>query len=182
DVIDVEQARVNSRHDGAQPPLAFDERSGSQVFVIDFHEIEGGVVRPVSPQHQRVEPGATVWRETDDFAVEDCGSRAHRMGDLFIQQRPFRKIVTATRDQATDVAANLRERAEAAQFQLVEPGVVIKGFRNLDERHRRMHLVGNLYTVEAGKSSLTKAMASDGTIVEPSRSRWRASKEVTCEG
>ena len=70
-MIEVEHAAFNLRHDPQQFAFAVEQRERSNVATVDAQQIERVEVRPLSAEQQIIEIAAAVRAETADLAVKD---------------------------------------------------------------------------------------------------------------
>ena len=72
----------------AQSPLAFNERTVSQVFPVNSQQLEGIEERPVSPEQQVLEVAPPAPIEAHDLPVDHRVMSLDRVCEFFTQLRP----------------------------------------------------------------------------------------------
>ena len=113
DVIEVQQSRLDARHDAPQTTLAMQQWQGAEVLAVNFKHIERIEVRPLAPEQQIAEVAAAVCVQATDFAIEHRRTGAHRMRDFLRELWPLFERVAVAGDELSAMAADLRQRAEA---------------------------------------------------------------------
>ena len=126
DVIDIEQSRLNPRHDAPQSALALHQRQRAKILPIDREQIEREEVRPIAAEQQVVEVRPAVPIEADDFAVQHGIERANAVRDLRLEDPVLGEHVPAARDQSTEMALDMRERAESVVLDFVQTIAMIE--------------------------------------------------------
>jgi hypothetical protein len=153
EVIDVEQARFDPRHQPAQDPLPLEERPILHVVALDRQHVERVEGRPGAAEEQRIEVAAAIRVETHELAIEHCIMRANAVGDFSRELIPARQDVPAARDEPALMPFDDRERAEAIVLDFVQLVGMVERLGNPDERHgpgkrhgrsayRTLHVVG----------------------------------------
>jgi hypothetical protein len=136
DVIEVDEAGLDTRHDPPQVALAIEQRAIAEIVPIDAQGVEGDEVRPIAAEEQIVEPAAAVGRQADDLTIKHRVVCANAMRDFLREQAEFRQHEAAARHELEDVAADVRERAESIVFSSKEPIGMVERLRDGNERHR----------------------------------------------
>ena len=93
-VIETQQAALNSGHDAPQATLPLEQRQCREIFALDTERIEGVEVRSLAAEQQLVEMRPAVRLQAADLAIEHGRVRAHGVGDFLGELRPLPERVT----------------------------------------------------------------------------------------
>src|SRR5437870_1593027 len=117
-------------------PLTRDERQGTQVFALEFKDVECIEARRASAIQQRFELTLSVTIQTDDLAVQHGILDVEALGDLFGQGREPLVNIASARDELAAAGLHIGDGAEAVMFDLEHPFRMIEGRGSAAERHR----------------------------------------------
>src|SRR5207302_6793621 len=85
EVIHIKECGWRTGNNALQLPLTRDERQGTQVFALEFQDVECIEVRRASAIQQRFELTLSVTIQTDDLAVQYGTLDVEALGNLFRQ-------------------------------------------------------------------------------------------------
>src|SRR5437870_7412887 len=109
-------------------PLTRDERQGTQVFALEFKDVEYIEVRRASAIQQRFELTLSATIQTDDLAIQHGILDVEVLGNLFGQgEEPLVNIPFA-RDELAMAGLHVGDGAETIMFDLEHP------FRMIERR------------------------------------------------
>src|SRR5437870_9838524 len=109
-------------------PLTRDERQGTQVFALEFKDVECIEVRRASAIQQRFELTLSVTIQTDDLAIQHGILDIEALRDLFRQGQESFVNIPSARDQFAVAGLHIGDDgAEAVMFDLEHPFRMIEG-------------------------------------------------------
>jgi hypothetical protein len=121
---------------GAQEPLALDQRHLAQVVTFDIRQVEkvenqAARLRPRHHVLQGLEIGRSVRHEHHGFAVQDCFLRREAAGGLGNAREPLRPVLAVPGDQAGRLTGpQVAQQAVAVELDLVQPISAGRNFVN----------------------------------------------------
>src|SRR5207245_2413693 len=134
--IHIKERGWRTGNNALQMPLTRDERQGTQVFALEFKDVECIEARRASAIQQRFELTLSVTIQTDDLAVQHGILDVEALGDLFGQGREPLVNIASARDELAAAGLHIGDGAEAVMFDLEHPFRMIEGRGSAAERHR----------------------------------------------